>query len=93
MFLGKYIIHRKQILGPYRNSSLRIIDLDFLALGHVGNSRVSSIVNLQCHLINTRYCIIYCIYIICLISAVVTFILTVKNTNHAGLYSINETEV
>ena len=52
-------MHTKQILGPYRNSSLRILDSDFWALGHVGNSRVSSIVNLQCHLINTRHCIIY----------------------------------
>ena len=41
------------------NSSLRILDSDFWALGHVGNSRVSSIVNLQCHLFNTRYCITY----------------------------------
>ena len=56
---GEYIIHTKQILGPFGNSSLGILDSDFWALGHVGNSRVSSIVNLQCHLINTRYCIIY----------------------------------
>ena len=55
----KEIKNTKQILGPYRHSSLRILDSDFWALGHVGNSRVSSIVNLQCHLINTRYCIIY----------------------------------
>ena len=41
---------RKQILGPYWISSLRILDSDFWALGHVRNSRVSSIVNLQCHL-------------------------------------------
>ena len=48
-FLEK-IQYTKQILGPYRNSSLRILDSDFWALGHIGNSRVSSIVNLQCHL-------------------------------------------
>ena len=49
-FFLKKIQYTKQILGPYRNSSLRILDSDFWALGHVGNSRVSSIVNLQCHL-------------------------------------------
>ena len=74
------IQYTKQILGPYRNSSLRILDSDFWAPGHVGDSRVSSIV------FNTRYCIstVYIVlYIYSLISVVVTFILTVKNTNQA----------
>ena len=52
-------------------------DSDFLALGHVGNSTVSSIVNLQCHLTCLQVKHIY------IISLVVTFILTVKSTDHA----------
>ena len=37
---------------PRRNSSVSssCSDSDFWTLGHVGNSRVSSFVNLQCHL-------------------------------------------
>ena len=64
----------KQILGPYRNSCVSSFCSvpDFWALGHVGNSRVSSIVNFQCHLTQ--------VYII---SLVVTFILRVKNTDQA----------
>ena len=50
----------KQILGPYRNFSVSSFcsNSDFWSLGHVGNSRASSIVNLQCHLtqgINTYH--------------------------------------
>ena len=42
----------KQILGPYRNSSVSSLCpvSDFWALGHAGKSKVSSIVNFQCHL-------------------------------------------
>ena len=64
----------KQILGPYRNSSVSSFCpvSYFWALGHVGNSRVSSIVNFQCHLTQVYS-----------ISLVVTFILRVKNTDQA----------
>ena len=53
------MVYKTNLRPYYRNTSLRILDSDFWALGHVGNSIVTSIVNLQYHLINTRYCIIY----------------------------------
>ena len=63
----------KQILGPYRNSSVSSFCSVsyFWALGHVGNSRVSSIVNFVCHLTQVYS-----------ISLVVT-ILRVKKTDQA----------
>ena len=51
----------KQIWWPFRKSrhvSSSCSDSDFWALGHVRNSRVSSIVNLQCHFIWFLQCVV-----------------------------------